>query len=138
MKRCIFLLSVLLIATSFSACTLTTSVETALPVHTAEATLSVQYVNQALNLRVYPQSAVVEQEERGRKSTTRFRSSAGLDTVYAHFHSQLRAAGWSRTKLEQNNRSDKVEARYERGRESLKLELNRQGNSGYYKLVLKD
>lgn len=86
--------------------------------------------------RDYPGAVLLKHEAQGKGSKTEFRTSAALQDVYAHYHAQLENAGWRRSAYEAKP-GNKVGAAYRRGDETLRLTLNRQGNSGRYKLELR-
>ena len=89
-------------------------------------------VNERLSLRAYPGSTTIDQQERRGRSTTTFETRASLENVFDHFDRQLASQGWRRTELEM--RPNRVEAEYEGGDDEVELKLNRQGNSGRYRL----
>ncbi|HEX7003232.1 MAG TPA: hypothetical protein VF168_03495 [Trueperaceae bacterium] len=91
-------------------------------------------VDSRLGLRAYPGSTVIDQRERGERSTTTFETGANLESVFDHFDGQLARQGWRRSDLEM--RPNRAEARYRNGGDELELELVREGNSGRYRLSI--
>jgi hypothetical protein len=89
-------------------------------------------INSRLGLRGYPGATVMKHEDKGSSSDTTFESGGSLDAVYNHFHNQLRGQGWERVELEV--KSNKIEAGYRSGGEKVSLELNREGQSGRFRL----
>lgn len=116
-----------------TSCAVTVQPGAAMEVHTAGVSGN-QLVNDRLRLTSYPGSVVVQQEQKERSSKTTFETEASLDAVYSHFHSQLANQGWQRRELE--SKPNRVEAEYTRRDEGLELKLNREGQSGRYRLDL--
>lgn len=83
-------------------------------------------INTFLALPAYPDSRIVEAEDRNdRDSETRFESDASLQDIYDFFHDFLVNAGWERVELEEE--SDEIEAKYRLDDLELELELERKG-----------
>lgn len=80
----------------------------------------------------FPQARLTGLERDRAGGKVEFNTQSSLDPVYIHFHLQLRAEGWERSKFDQKN--NRVEATYERGGDRFDLDLRRQGNSGGYRL----
>ncbi|AWR85856.1 hypothetical protein [Meiothermus taiwanensis] len=93
-------------------------------------------LNARLGLPPYPDSVALKREERGGSSEAEFETRDPLEQVYAFFHNWLTNRGWVRTRLEYKGPASKLEAEYRRGAERFKLELDRQGQSGRYKLEI--
>lgn len=82
-------------------------------------------INTFLGLPAYPDSRIVETEDRDdRDSETRFESDASLQDIYAFFHDFLINAGWERVELEEEG--DEIEAKYRLDDLELELELERK------------
>ena len=138
MKR-LMLLLLALTATMISACAPSTSVEYDLPPQNLPPPpwQSTAFANRTLDVRLYPASIVVRQEERGRVSLTEFESSADYPTIYTYIHDQLIEAGWRRVSYEEKG-PEEIEARFVQGDETLTLYLNREGDSGRYTIEFGD
>ena len=94
------------------------------------------YIYQQLGLVLYPGASLEKLEQRPSEVDASFYSDASLNQVYDHLHSQLINSGWQRTSYELKDQSQKLEANYQRGGESLKLELDKKGKSGRFSLEL--
>ena len=94
-------------------------------------------VNARLNLSVYPGSQLVDVDnDRDGSSKVRFTSNANLESVNDFFHREISNRGWQRTRFEQKDKATKIEARYGRQGSEFKYKLDREGNSGRYKLEI--
>jgi hypothetical protein len=94
-------------------------------------------VNPRLQLIAYPGSQVLDVDsKRDGSSQARFAVNASLETVNAFFHREISARGWQRTRFELKSNATKIEARYQRQRDDFKYKLDREGNSGRFKLEI--
>ena len=94
-------------------------------------------VNARLNLGVYPGSQLVDVDnDRDGSSKVSFTTSANLESVNDFFHREISLRGWQRTRFEQKSKATKIEARYARQGSEFKYKLDREGNSGRYKLEI--
>ena len=94
-------------------------------------------VNARLNLSIYPGSQLVDVDnDRDGSSKVRFTSNANLESVNDFFHREISNRGWQRTRFEQKDKATKIEARYGRQGSEFKYKLDREGNSGRYKLEI--
>jgi hypothetical protein len=94
-------------------------------------------INAKLGLSAYPGSRLLDFEnKRDGSSEVRFTANANLETVNAFFHREISARGWQRTRFEVKSNATKIEARYRRSGDSFKYELDREGNSGRFKLEI--
>lgn len=94
-------------------------------------------VNARLNLSVYPGSQLVDvATDRDGSSKVRFITSASLESVNDFFHREISVRGWQRTRFEQKSKATKIEARYGRQGSVFEYKLDREGNSGRYKLEI--
>ena len=125
----LFLLTILL-----SACSVTVRPD-AFDVHSVVGVNGGTFVNSRLSLRAYPGSTIISQQERGGRSSTRFETRAGIESVFEHFDRQLAGQGWRRGDLELKR--NKAEAEYRRGDSEVDFELHREGNSGGYRLEIR-
>lgn len=126
--------SLLALIALLSACSVTVRPD-AFDVHSAVGVRDASFVNSRLSLRAYPGSTIVSQQERGGRSSTRFETGAGIETVFDHFDRQLSGQGWRRGDFELKR--NKAEAEYRRGDSEIDLELHREGNSGGYRLDIR-
>ena len=94
-------------------------------------------VNARLNLSIYPGSQLLNVDtDRAGSSKVSFTTSANLESVNDFFHREISNRGWQRTRFEQKSKATKVEARYGRQGSEFKYKLDREGNSGRYKLEI--
>ena len=94
-------------------------------------------VNARLNLGAYPGSQGLEVDnDRNGSSKVRFAVNDPLESVNAFFHREIGLRGWQRTRFEQKSKATKIEASYARQGASFKYKLDREGNSGRYKLEI--
>jgi hypothetical protein len=101
------------------------------------APVGVTIINARLNLVSYPNSQILELEnKKDGSSKARFTTNANLSSVNDFFHRELTARGWSRTKYEIKSSASKVESTYKSQGKSFKFKLDREGNSGRYKLEI--
>ena len=126
--------SLLALMALLSACSVTVRPD-AFDVHSVVGSRGTSLVNSRLGLSAYPGSTVTSQQERGGRSSTRFDTGAGIESVFDHFDGQLVAQGWRRGDLELKR--NKAEAEYRRGDSEVDLELHREGNSGGYRLEIR-
>jgi hypothetical protein len=129
-------LCTLVLSAVLTSCTLT--VTPGLELQPAPEVVQLSHVNSTLGLRVYPGAVVRQHREDRRSSRTDFDSAARLSQVYDFYHTQLVANGWRRERLSQNDRAQRVEARYRRNDTRIELELNRRGESGQYRIEFRD
>jgi hypothetical protein len=124
----------LLCLASLNACVLRVSDTGSSP---APVAASGSIVNARLNLGIYPGSQLLDVDnDRDGSSKVRFASSANLDSVNDFFHREISLRGWQRTRFEQKDKATKIEARYARQGSEFKYKLDREGNSGRYKLEI--
>ena len=103
----------------------------------APAPTSSSVVNTRLNLGAYPGSQGLEVDnDRNGSSKVRFAVNDSLESVNAFFHREIGVRGWQRTRFEQKSKATKIEASYARQGASFKYKLDREGNSGRYKLEI--
>lgn len=132
----------LLFALSLSACTVTyepgktPSVTATTPTQTDTQNGAQRSAN-AYTLRAYPNATPLKRVEKEGKLELEFSTSDPLTSVYKHFHQQLTQQGWRRAELKQKGAATKLEARYLKSGEGLKLKLDQKGRSGRYKLEVK-
>ena len=120
---------------SLNACAVRVS-DVGRPVAPAGVTAS-GIVNARLNLSVYPGSQLLDVDtDRNGSSKVRFAVDADLESVNAFFHREIGVRGWQRTRFEQKSKATKIEALYERQGSAFKYKLDREGNSGRYKLEI--
>jgi hypothetical protein len=94
-------------------------------------------VNTRLNLVAYPGSQLLDVDsDRDGSSKVRFSVNASLESVNAFFHREISARGWQRTRFELKSNATKIEARYARQGNDFKYKLDREGNSGRFKLEI--
>ena len=94
-------------------------------------------VNARLNLGVYPGSQLLDvNTDRDGSSKVSFTTSANLESVNDFFHREISNRGWQRTRFEQKSKATKIEALYGRQGSAFKYKLDREGNSGRYKLEI--
>ncbi|NJK45300.1 MAG: hypothetical protein HC933_14420 [Pleurocapsa sp. SU_196_0] len=94
-------------------------------------------INARLNLIAYPGSRILDLDnDRDGSSEVRFTANASLESVNAFFHREISARGWQRTRFELKSNATKIEARYQRQRDDFKYKLDREGNSGRFKLEI--
>ena len=94
-------------------------------------------VNTRLNLGVYPGSQLLDVDtDRNGSSKVSFNVNANLESVNDFFHREISNRGWQRTRFEQKNKATKIEALYGRQGSVFKYKLDREGNSGRYKLEI--
>ena len=94
-------------------------------------------VNARLNLGVYPGSQLLDVDtDRDGSSKVRFTTGANLESVNDFFHREISLRGWQRTRFEQKDKATKIEALYGRQGSAFKYKLDREGNSGRYKLEI--
>lgn len=94
-------------------------------------------VNTRLNLGVYPGSQLLDVDnDRDGSSKVSFNVNANLESVNDFFHREISNRGWQRTRFEQKNKATKIEALYGRQGSVFKYKLDREGNSGRYKLEI--
>jgi hypothetical protein len=94
-------------------------------------------VNTRLNLVAYPGSQLLDVDsDRDGSSKVRFSINASLESVNAFFHREISARGWQRTRFELKSNATKIEARYARQGNDFKYKLDREGNSGRFKLEI--
>lgn len=86
-------------------------------------------------LLAYPGAVLTKLEVKSNKREAEFDIAGSVDVVYTYFHDQLQRDGWQRTELEL--RPQKAQARYERNGERFRLELQRRGESGKFKLEVR-
>ncbi len=94
-------------------------------------------VNARLNLGAYPGSQLLDVDNnRDGSSKVRFTINASLESVNAFFHREISVRGWQRTRFELKSKATKIEARYARQGNNFKYKLDREGNSGRFKLEI--
>lgn len=94
-------------------------------------------VNTRLNLGVYPGSQLLDVDtDRNGSSKVSFNVNANLESVNDFFHREISNRGWQRTRFEQKSKATKIEALYGRQGSVFKYKLDREGNSGRYKLEI--
>lgn len=137
MKKALpLVLCAVLSGATLTGCTLT--ITPGLEVYPAPEIVQLSHVNSTLGLRVYPRAVIRQHREDRLTSRTDFESAASLSQIYDFYHTQLVANGWRRDSLRQRDRAERIEANYRRGNERIRLELNRRGESGQYRLEFKD
>ena len=135
-KALLLVLCAVLSGATLTGCTLT--ITPGLEVYPAPEIVQLSHVNSTLGLRVYPRAVIRQHREDRLTSRTDFESAASLSQIYDFYHTQLVANGWRRDSLRQRDRAERIEANYRRGNERIRLELNRRGESGQYRLEFKD
>ena len=99
--------------------------------NTTQTTLS-----RGFNLSLYPGAYLVELSEDDEEIEAVFEVNASLQAVFDDIDSQLFVSGWQRGYLEYKNNASKLKAGYYRAGKELELKLDKQGNSGRFKLDL--
>lgn len=85
------------------------------------------------DLRFPAGTTVYRLEETGARSDADIETGITLVSFYDHIHHQLLAQGFRRARFDQRG-LERVNARYERGRERLELRIEGNAQSGRYRL----